>query len=234
MLNFHIVGRMDPPCRYCEEAKKLLTEYGIPYTLHNLATEDEYISFEASGYKTVPQVFINGQNLGGAKELKVALLEDPATLLRFMALPPRPFVPVKLLTPTAKLPTYGSEEAAGLDLYMDGAPGDELTLYPGKQVVVPTGVSVALPQGVYGRVAPRSGLAVKNGVVTLAGVIDRDYRGEIKVILANPTGDKPLTMRPGDRIAQLVLENYVRGTCIQMTELPSTDRGSSGFGSTGK
>ena len=135
------------------------------------------------------------------------------------------------LTPTAILPVRSSAGAAGYDLFST----DSYVVLPGRRVVVSTGITVNLPPGTYGRIAPRSGLAVKHGLDTLAGVIDPDYTGEVKVVLQNLDATQPFVIRPGYRIAQLILENY---TVAEVYEVPSentvlTDRGAAGFGSTG-
>jgi dUTP pyrophosphatase len=109
-----------------------------------------------------------------------------------------------------------------------------VTIYPGNRSLVSTGVAVKLPPGVYGRVAPRSGLSVKNGIQVGAGVIDADYRGEIKVLLFNQTLDNTFEVEPGDRIAQLICERCELPEVIQVEELDDTLRGEGGFGSTGK
>jgi dUTP pyrophosphatase len=138
----------------------------------------------------------------------------------------------KALHEYAQLPTYGSDGAIGLDLHAV-VPEHITVLAPGERALIPTGLAAAIPEGFYGRVAPRSGLAVKYGIDVLAGVIDSDYRGEIKVALVN-LGDKPFDIRTGDRIAQLVLERADRVRPVWAAgDLPSTDRGTDGFGSTG-
>ena len=112
---------------------------------------------------------------------------------------------VTRLQPTATLPTRGSDNAAGFDLFS----AEHYTVFPGQRVVVSTGVGLnALPEGTYGRIAPRSGLAVKHGLDVLAGVIDPDYKGEIKVVLINTDTRLPFVIKPGYRIAQLILEMY--------------------------
>jgi dUTP pyrophosphatase len=137
---------------------------------------------------------------------------------------------VKLLNSLAKLPRRGSAGAAGYDLVST----ERVTIYPGNRSLVSTGVAVKLPPGVYGRVAPRSGLSVKNGIQVGAGVIDADYRGEIKVLLFNQTLDNTFEVEPGDRIAQLICERCELPEVIQVEELDDTLRGEGGFGSTGK
>lgn len=139
---------------------------------------------------------------------------------------------VQKLSPTAKTPTYGSESAAGMDLYANLGFGEEVTLYPGQRRLFPTGLSVAVGDGYYMRIAPRSGLAHKNGIDVLAGVVDSDYRGEVGVILLN-TGNAEVTIRHGDRIAQGIIEACYRVKIEEVSTLPDTERGEGGFGSTG-
>jgi len=129
------------------------------------------------------------------------------------------------------LPAYMSELAAGADLC--AAVHDELTLEPGARALVPTGLSIALPAGYEAQVRPRSGLALKSGVTCLntPGTIDADYRGPIGVILAN-LGSVPVTIRRGDRIAQLVVAPVSRAQFDVVDELPQSARGGGGFGST--
>ena len=135
---------------------------------------------------------------------------------------------VKLTHPDAKLPTRGSLSAAGLDLYSV----EKYRLAPGERRLIHTGVNVAVPSGFYGRVAPRSGLALKFGIDTLAGVVDSDYRGEVGVILLN-TGTQNFPIEVGDRIAQLVIEAILTPPIVQVDDLDDTSRGEGGYGSTG-
>ena len=133
------------------------------------------------------------------------------------------------------LPTYQSAHAAGLDL-LAAVPDDApLVLAPGRHALVPTGLSVALPSGFEAQVRPRSGLAAKHGVTVLnaPGTVDADYRGEIGVLLINH-GDAPFTIRRGERIAQMVIAQVARAELHAVAVLPETDRGSGGFGSTGR
>lgn len=135
------------------------------------------------------------------------------------------------LQPTATLPSRGSAYAAGFDLYSV----DHYVVFPGQRVVVSTGIGLQkLPDGTYGRIAPRSGLAVKHGLDTLAGVVDPDYRGEIKVVLINTDMRVPFVIKPGYRIAQLILEKYEVADVVEVAEpVIDTARGNAGFGSTG-
>ena len=135
---------------------------------------------------------------------------------------------VKRLVQDATIPSRGSSGAVGYDLYSV----DEVVVSPSQRALVGTGVAVILPMNVYGRVAPRSGLAVKHGIQVGAGVVDPDYRGEIKVVLFNQ-GDKHFEIKKGDRIAQLVLERCETPDVREIESLDETDRGSGGFGSTG-
>ena len=132
------------------------------------------------------------------------------------------------LHPAAKLPTRGSREAAGLDLYsIEG-----VTLEPGARAAVRTGLAVAIPAGFYGRVAPRSGLAVNYGLDVLAGVIDSDYRGEIVCAIVNH-GREAFTIEAGQRVAQLIVEAIITPDAVWADALDETARGAGGFGSTG-
>jgi len=142
-------------------------------------------------------------------------------------------IPVKKLRPDALLPTYGSAQAAGADLY--ACLDDLITVQPGQTVFVPTGLSMALPAGYAGLIYARSGLACKRGLAPAnkVGVIDSDYRGEFIVALHNH-GTEPQTIGHGERIAQLVITPVVTPGFAEAAELSDTQRGSGGFGSTGK
>ena len=130
------------------------------------------------------------------------------------------------------LPAYATEHAAGMDLC--AAVREDIVLAPGARMLVPTGLSIALPEGYEAQVRPRSGLAIKNGISVLnsPGTIDADYRGEVQVILAN-LGSEPFTITRGMRIAQMVVAVYSRVEWQQMDKLPESARGTGGFGSTG-
>ena len=130
------------------------------------------------------------------------------------------------------LPAYMSDLAAGADLC--AAVADDLTLQPGARALVPTGIAIAVPPGYEAQIRPRSGLAFKQGVTVLntPGTIDADYRGPLQIILAN-LGDVPVTIKRGDRIAQMVIAPVSRAEFETVDELPETQRGSGGFGSTG-
>ena len=134
----------------------------------------------------------------------------------------------KRLDPRALLPTRGSSLAAGLDIYAI----EDLTILPGDRALALTGLAVAIPEGYYGRLAPRSGLATKEGLDTLAGVIDADYRGEIRCLLYN-TGHETITLPAQSKICQLIIERIITPAAVWADEISDTDRGSGGFGSTG-
>jgi dUTP pyrophosphatase len=142
-------------------------------------------------------------------------------------------LPQVLCTGSApRLPEYGSDGASGADLraHLDS----EIVLGPGQRALVPTGLRLQIPRGLEGQVRPRSGLAAQNGLTVLntPGTIDSDYRGEVKVILVN-LGQADVTVRPGDRIAQIVFGPVVRVDFVRTDALADTRRGSGGFGSTG-
>ena len=133
------------------------------------------------------------------------------------------------------LPAYQSAHAAGLDLVAAVPENAPLVLPPGQHALVPTGLSIAVPAGFEAQVRPRSGLAAKHGVTVLnaPGTVDADYRGEIGVLLINHGGE-PFTIRRGERIAQMVIASVVRAELVVVAALSPTDRGSGGFGSTGR
>ncbi len=130
------------------------------------------------------------------------------------------------------LPSYATEGAAGMDLL--AAIGAPLTLAPGQRSLVPTGLAIALPPGYELQVRPRSGLALKNGIIlpNSPGTIDEDYRGELQIIVMN-AGTEAFTIERGMRIAQAVLAPVVRAAWAEVVALPPTGRGAGGFGSTG-
>jgi len=140
--------------------------------------------------------------------------------------------------PSSIVPKRMSNGAAGYDLHSSVT--HDVTIEPGTQYMVDTGVGIVIPYGYYGRIAPRSSLAYKYGIDVMAGVVDSDYRGELKVILRNH-GREPLVVKYGDRIAQILLEkiilpeiHVVHCTQEEFEKLYSTERGAGGFGSTGR
>jgi dUTP pyrophosphatase len=130
------------------------------------------------------------------------------------------------------LPTYQTEGSAGMDL--PAAIAEDVVIAPGKRALVPTGWSIAIPLGFEAQVRPRSGLALRHGVTVLntPGTIDSDYRGELKVVLAN-FGDDDFVVRRGDRIAQLVIAPVAKAVLAVVHSLDATGRGEGGYGSTG-
>lgn len=140
---------------------------------------------------------------------------------------------VKKLHPNAVLPTYGSAEAAGADLYacLDAA----VTIRPGETVFIPTGLALEVPKGCAGLVYARSSMGAKRGLAPAnkVGVVDSDYRGEVKVALHNH-GKDAQTVNPGERVAQFLITPVLTPAYEEATELSDTDRGAGGFGSTGK
>ena len=132
-----------------------------------------------------------------------------------------------------KLPNYESEGAAGMDLSADI--DSDIIIKPLERSLIPTGIAISLPEDLEAQIRPRSGLAIKHGITLLnsPGTIDSDYRGEIKVILVNLSNDN-YTIKPYDRIAQIIISQFVKAEFEIAENLDKTDRGNSGFGSTGK
>lgn len=142
-------------------------------------------------------------------------------------------ISVKKLHPSAKLPVYGSAEAAGADLH--ACLEEAITVMPGESAWIPTGIALEVPKGCAGLVYARSGMAAKRGLAPAnkVGVIDSDYRGEIKVVLLNHS-QQPQVIEPGERIAQFVITPVLTPEYVLVDELSDTVRGIGGFGSTGK
>lgn len=140
---------------------------------------------------------------------------------------------VKKLHPHAVLPTYGSAEAAGADLY--ACLEEAVTIAPGEVYWVPTGIALEVPKGCAGLVYARSSMGAKRGLAPAnkVGVVDSDYRGEVKVVLLNHS-NQPQTLQPGERVAQFVITPVLQPVYEEVEELTDTDRGQGGFGSTGK
>ena len=142
-------------------------------------------------------------------------------------------VRVKKMHPNAKLPTYGSPEAAGADLY--ACLEEAVTIQPGEVYWVPTGIALEVPKGCAGLVYARSSMGAKRGLAPAnkVGVVDSDYRGEIKVVLLNHS-KQPQTLEPGERVAQFVITPVLTPAYEEAEDLSDTSRGIGGFGSTGK
>ncbi len=130
------------------------------------------------------------------------------------------------------LPEYATSGAAAMDLR--AAVESDVIIQPGERKLIPTGLRMAIPHGYEAQVRPRSGLAIKHGItmVNTPGTIDSDYRGEVQVIMIN-LGCEPFIVRRGDRIAQLVIAPVMQASLVEVDELPETERGDGGFGSTG-
>jgi len=136
---------------------------------------------------------------------------------------------IKKLSDNATIPTQGTKFAAGYDLYA----AEDITIDCGTRKLIKTNISIAITSGYYGRIAPRSGLAYKNGIDVLAGVIDCDYRGDIGVILYNTDKDIDFIVKKGDRIAQIIFETCYSVNFNETDTLDNTVREDGGFGSTG-
>ena len=136
---------------------------------------------------------------------------------------------IKLLSDLAKTPTQGTQFSAGYDLYA----AEEIVVPRLGRKLIKTNVSMAIPMNHYGRIAPRSGLAYKNGIDVLAGVIDSDYRGDIGVILYNTDNNLDFTVKTGDKIAQIIIESCSTINFVKTENLPATKRGEGGYGHTG-
>ena len=142
-------------------------------------------------------------------------------------------ISVKLLRPDARVPTYGTEASAGADLY--ACMQDKVEVGPGQSVMIPTGIAMEIPKGYAGLVFARSSMGAKRGLAPAnkVGVIDSDYRGEIRVVLHNHSGE-PQSVEPGERVAQLLIVPVFTPGFQETEKLSDTSRGAGGFGSTGK
>ena len=154
--------------------------------------------------------------------------ESPSQKLFIQSHPSFGFLYVKKLRNNAAIPKRRSEEAASYNIAL----AEDIVVPAKGKTMVKTGISVAIPEGCYGRIAQRFGLAIKRFIDVGAGVIGADYRGEIGVVLFNHS-DEDFVVKPGDRIAQLILEKIETPTVKEAEELPDTKRGTDGFGSTG-
>lgn len=142
-------------------------------------------------------------------------------------------IQIKKLTETAKIPERGSVMAAGYDLFADGT--ENITIKPHSTVMIGTGVAMAIPEGYFGGIYARSGLSAKEGLrpANCTGVVDADYRGEIKVALHNDSVEERIVV-PGQKVAQMVIQPFLGVVFTEVEKLDDTDRGQGGFGSTGK
>lgn len=135
---------------------------------------------------------------------------------------------IKKIKPSGVLPDYANQHDAGMDLYA----AETVIIQPGENGLIPTGIAMSIPEGYVGLIWDKSGLAVKHKLVTTAGVIDAGYRGEIQVALMN-TGTEPYIAEAGKKIAQMLVQPVVMPTIVEVGELPESQRGANGFGSTG-
>ena len=140
-------------------------------------------------------------------------------------------VNIKRLDPTVELPSYAYSGDAGLDLRAN----EDIVLKPFERTLISTGLAIALPDGYAGFVQPRSGMAIKQGftILNTPGLIDAHYRGELKVIAINLDANQSISIKRGDRIAQLVIQQVPMVNLVEVDELDETDRGTGGFGSSG-
>lgn len=135
------------------------------------------------------------------------------------------------LDPKAKTPYRANSSDAGADLFSI----EDVMIQPLERKMISTGIKIKIPEGYYGRIAPRSGLAVKNGIDVLAGVVDSAYTGEVKIVLFNTDKSNTYFVKQGERIAQLIIEDHFNFDFVEVVEdLETTDRGNKGFGSSGK
>ena len=141
-------------------------------------------------------------------------------------------IKIKKLTETATIPTCGTEESAGYDLYGDN--DDVIQIAPHSTIKIPTGIAMAIPSGYFGAVYARSGLATKKGLrpSNCVGILDADYRGNVIVALHNDT-DELMEVNPHERVAQLIIQKFEPIVFNEVEELDETERGVGGFGSTG-
>ena len=140
-------------------------------------------------------------------------------------------VPVKILDEGLPRPSYAKPGDAGLDLRST----EDIVIEPGQRALIGTGIALAIPQGYAGFVQPRSGLAIKQGMtlVNTPGLIDSGYRGEIRIIALNTDKDRPINIKRGDRIAQIVIQEVPAVELVEVEELSSSERADTGFGSSG-
>jgi len=222
-------------CSWCVKAKALLMEKGYAFNEINLSevpVEDkkkfmeQFVPIE----RTVPKVYYDGVLIGGYSDLE-DFFDNPISSIFLNYAAPSPIY-AQRLSPTAIFPTRGTPESIGMDLYADLGVGESIILPPNETRLIKIGWALQAPLNHYLRIAPRSGLALKGGVDTLGGVVDRDYRNVVGVILATH-GYQNVTIKHGDRIAQVIAERASIVPILEVPALDSTARGLGGFGSTG-
>lgn len=214
-------------------AMALVHGLGLPFTYidYTKLSEPVQLNWQQQFVKTptLPIIYLDGALIGGLDQLKFWSVSQDAEVL--LAEPFYPPILWQRLSGTARGPERGSDEAAGLDLFADLGIGERLSISPSEVRTVKTGVAMQAPIGTYLRAAPKSGLAIK-GLDVMAGVIDRDYRGEIVAVLANHHFEN-LIINHGQKVVQIVAERCVIAGVAEVVKLPSTQRGAGGFGSTG-
>lgn len=227
---FILYTQPDDPA--CDQARSILSEHGFPYLeVDFLKLTPEMQNEFGQHYKmTLPVIMINGELVGGVEDLKLFLASVMGqAMLADVVMPP---IQIQCLSRTAKTPSRGTPEAIGLDLYADLGIGQKISIPPNEIRKVPTGWAMRAPAGHYLRVAPKSGLATK-GLDVLAGVIDRDYTGEVAVIVATH-GHENIEIKHGEKVAQVIVERATICDVVEVKALSATARGDGGFGSTGK
>lgn len=229
---FLVYTQPDDPAS--EAAIRLILERGFPvqpldFTKLPAGAQEAY-AIAYKGNEALPKIMFNGELIGGVDDLKLFFASPYGQdALKDVVMPP---ILAKRLSPTAKLPTRGSPESIGLDLYADLGIGESVVLSPHSKTEVPTGWGLRAPPGHYLRVAPKSGLAVDKALDVLAGVIDRDYTGQIVVIVATH-GHENVEIKHGQKIAQIIAERATVCDVQEVQAFSATVRGDGGFGSTG-
>jgi dUTP pyrophosphatase len=223
-------------CSYCTRAKQLLIDRGYAYSEINLSEieaheKQEFLARFAPIDRTVPKIYYDGVLIGGFGDLE-DFFDNPIAAIFLQYATPEPIY-AERLSPTAILPTRGSKEAIALDLYADLGIGESLIIPPNEVKKIPLGWALKAPRNHYLRIAPRSGLALKAGIDPLGGVVDRDYTGELAAILVTHNYEN-VTIKHGDRVAQLIAERASIVPVVEVPKLPSTERGGGAYGSTGK
>lgn len=235
-LNTTAVNCLSSDCKICDTD---LT--GLNFTTQTSSSSTSSSSFSSiSNYQKCEQCYSNSSCPYVTYVPPTPILPSSSYILSPKDLippdhnsyPPIPTLKIKLLSDQARVPIKANNSDAGYDLFAleDGI------IQPGQRVMIKTGISMAIPLGYYGRIAPRSGLAWKNGIDILAGVVDSGYRGPVNVIAINTTSgeqQKPFEYKARDAIAQIIIECCANLSTEVVSELDDTSRGSGGFGSTG-
>lgn len=202
-----------------DETQHICPDCGTILTLHSSGTDGEYdIEYLCPRCEYKLQ-FAHMESIG------------KTTIVDFKGVPMK--IKITKLTDTAIIPTRGSDQAAGYDLYADTT--EDITVQPGEMYPFQTGIAMEIPEGYFGAIYARSGIATKRGLrpPNCVGVIDSDYRGNIGVGLINDS-DKPQVIKAHERVAQIVIQPYINIEFEEVESLSETDRGANGFGSTGR